>query len=283
MTIKVPGNSPDPRHCPKEISQFREIVYAFYAHHRRDFPWRENITPYRIIVSEIMLQQTGVERVLKKYDTFLARFPGFEDLVRASVKDIMEEWQGLGYNRRVLSLKKLSHAILEIHSGKVPDVPGALEKLPGIGKATAGAICAFAFNKPVLFIETNIRRVFIHHFFEGRSGISDNELFPLIEAALDRRHSRDWYYALMDYGTYIATLTGNPNRKSAHYAKQSPFQDSDRQVRGELVRFFLRHGPSCVQDIIRETGLDDARLTRILHSMIKDGLVTLRGQTYDIS
>ncbi|MHB8109244.1 MAG: HhH-GPD family protein [Syntrophorhabdaceae bacterium] len=277
MTIEDPGFS------AVSISQFRETLAQFYARHRRDFSWRENITPYRIIVSEIMLQQTGVERAISKYDRFLSRFPGFEDLARASVKDVLEEWQGLGYNKRALALKKLSHNILECYSGIVPDNPGELERLPGIGKATAGAICAFAFNKPVIFIETNIRRVFIHHFFGDRLEISDREIRPLIEKSIDRVNPRDWYYALMDYGTYIVKLTGNPNRKSAHYSKQSTFQNSDRQIRGELLRFFLQYGRSGLPDIIEGTGHEGDRLTRILRSMIKDGLVTGMDETYDIS
>jgi A/G-specific adenine glycosylase len=277
MTIEGPGFSTE------SMSQFRETVAEFYARHRRDFTWRENITPYRIIVSEIMLQQTGVERVITKYDKFLSRFPGFEDLIRASVKDVLEEWQGLGYNKRALSLKKLSHNIVELYSGMVPDDPDELARLPGIGEATAGAICAFAFNKPVIFVETNIRRVFIHHFFADRSEISDREIRPLIETSLDRENPRDWYYALMDYGTYIVKQTGNPNRKSAHYSRQSSFLNSDRKIRGELVRFFLQNGRSSLPDIIERTGHESERLTRILHSMIKDGLVTGVDEAYDLS
>lgn len=146
------------------MASFRREVMEFYGRNRRTFPWREDITPYRVVVSEIMLQQTGVERVREKYEPFVRRLPDFSTLAAAPLKDIMTIWQGLGYNRRALSLKRLAGVVMERHSGRLPQDRGSLLELPGVGEATAGAIMAFAFNVPAVFIETNIRRVFIHCF-----------------------------------------------------------------------------------------------------------------------
>jgi A/G-specific adenine glycosylase len=256
-----------------EIAGFKEQLALFYRANRRDFPWRENITPYRIIVSEIMLQQTGVERVLGKFDPFVARFPDFCSLSRASLADVMNVWQGLGYNKRALSLKKLAGIVMEKYSGGLPDDPKLLKALPGIGEATAGAIMAFAFNLPSVFIETNIRRVFIHHFFPDREKVADSDIVPIVAAAIDRSCPREWYYALMDYGTYLGTVSVNPNRKSTRYSRQSPFQDSDRQVRGKVIKSLIGSGKASAKDLSGMTGCLPERLTPILESLIMDGLI----------
>lgn len=256
-----------------EIASFQKYITEFYRDNRRQFPWREDITPYRIVVSEIMLQQTGVERVIGKFGPFLAKFPDFSTLAASHLSDVMGAWQGLGYNRRALSLKKLAGIVIDEYSGVLPDDHRSLTSMPGIGDATAGAIMAFAFNLPSVFIETNIRRVFIHHFFPDREKVADHDLVGLVEAALDRINPRDWYYALMDYGTYLNSIAANPNRKSAHYSRQSRFQDSDRQVRGKIIRFLLGNSPASIEDIAEATGCDPERLVLILGSLVKDGLL----------
>ena len=247
------------------------------------FPWRESITPYRVVVSEIMLQQTGVERVMEKYEPFIVLFPNFQSLAGAPLRDIMEAWQGLGYNRRALSLKRLSEAVMERHSGNLPRDRESLLALPGVGEATAGAIMAFAFNTPVAFIETNIRRVFIHRFFADQTRVSDGQIIPLIETALDQSNPRDWYYALMDYGSALGKTGHNPNRKSAHYARQAPFSHSDRKIRGEIIRFLLEKGSSAIDDIAGATGHDADRLTSVLHAMARDGLIAQEAGCYRIA
>ncbi len=237
------------------------------------FPWREDITPYRIVVSEIMLQQTGVERVREKYESFIVLLPGFQHLAAAPLRDILEAWQGLGYNRRALSLKRLSEAVMERHSGNLPRDHESLLALPGVGEATAGAIMAFAFNAPAVFIETNIRRVFIHHFFADRARVSDGQIMPLVEVTLDRSNPRDWYYALMDYGSALGKTGHNPNRKSAHYARQVPFSHSDRKIRGEIIRILLEKGSAAIDEVTGVTGHDADRLASVFHAMARDGLI----------
>ena len=170
----------------------------------------------------MMLQQTQVERVIEKYGHFLTKFPDFASLSRSPLKEVLEAWQGLGYNRRALSLTKLAKVVVSQYGGRTPAKLEALMKLPGIGPATAGSILAFAFHESPVFVETNIRRTFIHHFFQDREGIHDCEIMPLVEATLDRSNPREWYYALMDYGSMLKKKIENPNKKSAHYVRQSP-------------------------------------------------------------
>jgi A/G-specific adenine glycosylase len=235
-------------------------------------PWRENTDFYWVLVSEVMLQQTQVNRVLQKFPEFITAFPTIEALARASIEEVLRVWQGLGYNRRALNIKKAAELIAR--EGMAQD----LTVLPGIGANTAGSITAFACNKPVVFIETNIRRVFIHHFFADAEGIHDQELIPLVEATLDSNNVREWYWALMDYGTELAKTVPNPNRRSKHYTKQSKFEGSDRQVRGEIVRQLLQ-APRSLAELIAL----DARVERILPVLIKEGFVTKRGQRYTLA
>jgi len=212
---------------------FRKIIWDHFRTEGRDLPWRRTADPYRVLVSEIMLQQTQVARVVPKYTEFVKRFPTFRALAKAPVRAVLSLWQGLGYNRRALMLQRCAQAI-------VADAPGPL---PGVGPYTAGAVLAFAFNKPAVIIETNIRRVYLHHYFPGRRDISDRQLLPIIERTLDQKRPRQWYWALMDYGAYLATQIENPNRRSRHYSKQSTFEGSNRQLRGRVLRALLAGKP----------------------------------------
>ncbi len=266
-----------------EIAGFRRNITEFYRDNKREFPWRDDITPYRIVVSEIMLQQTGVQRVVGKFTPFVERFPDFSSLAAAPLSDVIDAWQGLGYNRRALSLKKIAGTVVDEYAGALPRGRELLRAMPGIGDATAGSIMAFAFNLPVVFIETNIRRVFIHHFFPGKDKVMDNEIVPLVEATLDRSHARDWYYALMDYGTYLAGIAANPNRKSAHYSRQSRFEGSDRQIRGMVLRLLMGSSGRSADDIARATGCAPGRLKPILDVLVKDGLIACDPELYRIA
>ena len=150
------------------LEQFKQFIWDFYRLNGRFFDWRHTDDPYKVVISEVMLQQTQTHRVAHKYPIFIQTFATFDALAAASLREVLMQWQGLGYNRRGKFLHQLAQVILHNNAGIVPDDPIMLEKLPGIGKATARSICAFAFNKPVAFIETNIRAVFIHHFFNNR-------------------------------------------------------------------------------------------------------------------
>lgn len=250
------------------------MVWDYYRANRRDFPWRRNINPYRVLVSEIMLQQTQVSRGEIKYKEFLKKFPSFRALAQASNADVLAAWQGLGYNRRALFLKRAAEAVMAEYKGKLPDDPATLIKLPGIGVYTAGAVCAFAFNKPVVFIDTNVRRVFIHHFFNDKEGVTDDELIPLVEATLDASNAREWYSALMDYGSMLGLKEENANKRSAHYVKQSKFEGSLRQVRGKILKLVTsdmrRVTKKELQNILRET---KERIDEAVAGLEKDGMV----------
>jgi len=194
-----------------------------------------------------MLQQTQVSRVVPKYAEFLAKFPSFDSLARASLSDVLKAWQGLGYNRRAVALKKIAEIVVRDFDGKLPRNPETLLELPGIGPNTAGSLLAFAFNIPIPFIETNIRSVFIHFFFpeDETAGkkVDDKDIFPLIEKLLDASQPREWYYALMDYGVMLKTTlratSGNPSRRSATHRSQSKFKGSNRELRATILRAIL--------------------------------------------
>jgi A/G-specific adenine glycosylase len=263
--------------APTSISQFQRTVWDYYRDHRRPMPWRENHSPYSVVVSEVMLQQTQVARVLEKYPLFMRAFPGFEQLAMANLADLLGTWQGMGYNRRALHLQKLARQVLEEYGGELPSDPKQLQKLSGIGAGTAGAIAAFAFNQPVVFIETNIRRVIIHHFFSDRSKVPDGDLLSIIERSLDRGNPREWYYALMDYGAHLVKTVPNPNRRSRHYTQQSKFEGSDRQIRGAIVRLLLEFPVLTAQDVVHRFPAEpQERIVRILDQLTKEGFLQQR-------
>lgn len=219
-----------------DAAEFRETVLAFYAECGRSLPWRHTRDPYAILVSEVMLQQTQVPRVIPKYEAFLHAFPNVRTLADAPLADVLAAWSGLGYNRRAKSLKDAAGRVVTEYGGQVPGTLEALVTLPGIGHATAAQILAFAFDVAVPFIETNIRAVYLHHFFEDAEDVPDSAILPLVEATLDRRNPRSWYYALMDYGTHLKATMPNPGRRSAHHTRQSTFEGSMRQLRGAILR-----------------------------------------------
>jgi A/G-specific adenine glycosylase len=227
-----------------------------------------------------MLQQTQVDRVIVKYREFLTTYPGFSSLAKAPLPQLLKIWSGMGYNRRALALRALAQRVVNEHHGKLPSKPAELMKLPGIGKYTAGAVAAFAFNKPVVFMDTNIRRVYIHHFFHDRENIKDDEIIPLVEQTLDKKDPRKWYNALMDYGAMLKKEHGNPNIRSAHYTRQSPFENSNRQVRGRILKALVKDSPLTQTQIIKKTGMDGERVKKNLAQLEKEGFIRKKGRTY---
>jgi A/G-specific adenine glycosylase len=219
------------------------------------------------MVSEYMLQQTQVERVLPYWEKWMGVWPKPHDLAKASLEDALREWSGLGYNKRCYNLRCSAVIIEEDFDGKVPDTPKALLQLPGIGPYMAGAIACFAYNYPAAFIETNIRSAVIHCLFPDRDGIKDSEIMPILEELLDPNDARTWNYALMDYGASIKKTTENPGRRSAHYVQQSPFAGSFRQARGKVIRTLVSMGPSNAEEIGLASGLDGEKLYRVLEKL----------------
>ncbi|MGE5174661.1 MAG: winged helix-turn-helix transcriptional regulator [Betaproteobacteria bacterium] len=265
-----------------QVYAFQKKIYDFYEAEGRDLPWRKRPTHYRVLVSEIMLQQTQVDRVTEKYREFLTAFPDFSSLAKAPLPKLLRVWQGMGYNRRALALKALAQQVIGTHRGKLPSDPKELIELPGIGKYTAGAIAAFAFNRPVVFMDTNIRRVFIHEFLHDRESVHDDEIIPLIEQTLDAENPRKWYNALMDYGTMLKQKHVNPNRKSAHYTRQSPFENSNRQVRGKILRALVAESPLSTAQIVKKTGMDPERVKKNIVNLIDEGFIKRKGRVFTV-
>lgn len=258
---------------PEAITQFRDIIWQYYREHRREMAWRETTDPYAIFVSEVMLQQTQVARVHTKYAEFMAAFPDFSSLAAAPLEEVLRVWQGMGYNRRAKMLRDAARMVVETFGGNLPETPEGLVALPGIGPATAASIAAFAYNAPVVFIETNIRRIFIHFFFPDEEKVHDDCIRPLVRQTLDRESPREWYYALMDYGAMLKMAVENPNRRSHGYTVQSSFEGSDRQIRGQVLRYLLENGPSPENTVVAACGDDAERTEKIIQKMVEESLL----------
>jgi len=266
------------------FAEFKNIIYSAYEREGRFFPWRENTEAWGILVSEFMLQQTQTGRVVSYWERWMKKWPSPACLDRASLEEVLKEWSGLGYNRRARNLKECGRIIARDFGGKVPAVPQTLEKLPGIGPYTAGAIACFAWNYPAVFIETNIRAVMLHFFFHGQEGITDREIMPLLEQALDRDNPRKWYWALMDYGAALKKLTPNPSRRSAHYKRQGTFSGSFRQIRGSLLRSLVSLGPATAEELRSRLDVpaEEEDFYRALEALGRDFMVAEESGKYRI-
>ncbi len=267
---------------PADIRKFQKEVWAYYrAHGRYNLPWRKTRDPYKILVSEVMLQQTQVPRVLEKYKEFLDAFPTVQECARAPLAHILKIWNGLGYNRRGKYLHDAAKKIVKIGNIK----KALMEPLPGVGPYTRAAVRTFAYNEPHTMIETNIRTAFIHHFFpsrnangrrqDGNTSVHDRDLITLIETAAADQDPREWHWALMDYGSYLKKQFPNPSRKSAGYTKQSKFEGSLRQVRGAILRE-LHKGPQKEMLLLARLNLATPKSDfgkRALAGLEKDGMI----------
>lgn len=263
--------------------ELREIIWDYYAKQRRDLPWRQpdadgTYNPYHILVSELMLQQTQVPRVIPKYASFLAAFPTIDDLAEAPLSAVLTQWQGLGYNRRAKYLHEAAKQLATIHTDWSYE---QLVACKGIGPNTAAAVSVYTYDTPLLFIETNVRSVLLHHLFPDHDSVRDRELLEALDELLDREHPREFYWALMDYGTFLKQTAGNAARRSHHYKKQSTFKGSNRQLRGMIIRK-LAAGPVDVATLQKEAG-GDVRLGAVLEGLIGEGLIVRKGTTYQLA
>ena len=297
-----------------DIESFRSLVRAEGVRLYRDLPWRRTRDPYGIWLSEVMLQQTQVARVMTRWGEWLERFPTVEALAQASVSDVLAAWQGMGYNRRALALKSAAEAVVREHGGVFPRDAAALKALPGIGPATAQGIRSFAFDLPGVYLETNVRTVILHHFFPDVPGVPDRELVPLVEASCPDASTgergafatpqdaddtpRAWYYALLDYGAYLKKTIPNPSRRSSSYTRQSRFEGSRRQKRAHIVRMLLDAQASgapglALEDVCR--GVDElerssgrgtvpaGEVSSILDDLVQEGFARIEGELWAIA
>jgi len=267
-----------------EVKEFRKDVLKHWKENgRHKLPWRLTKDPYKILVSEVMLQQTQVDRVVPYYRGFLKKFPTVKSLAKAELADVIRIWSGLGYNRRAKFLRDAAIVVVEKHKSKFPESYEALHELPGVGDYTARAVRVFAFSKHDVLIETNVRTAFFKHFHSGASQtISDADLLPLVLEAAKRQDPREWHWALMDYGSHLKRSGVRLNHQSAHYTKQSPFEGSLRQFRGKLLRR-LMDGP-ITKDSLKKIGSKNAYyISMALQGMEQEGLVVKEKEEWRIA
>lgn len=265
------------------IHLFQTFILQYYKNFKRDFPFRTKITPYHVLISEIMLQQTQTERVSEKFLKFINKFPDFLTLSKAPLDDVLKTWQGLGYNRRAIALKRIAEIVIKEYNGLLPESIEVLKSFPQIGHNTASSIVTFAFNQPTVFIETNIRRVYIYFFFPGKNNIIDKEITPILEKTIDRTNPREWYYALMDYGVMLKKLYPDLNKRSAHYRKQAPFKGSNRQIRGEVLRMLVKNKNLKLTEIAKKINSASLKkLKTVLAQLEKEGFIKSDGKFIQI-
>ncbi|NCB02186.1 MAG: DNA repair protein [Spirochaetia bacterium] len=255
------------------ITSFSDFIWDWYESNKRNFIWRDTIDPYHILLSELMLQQTQTERVVPKYNLFLELWPTLFDLSEASLVDILHAWKGLGYNRRAKALHTIAKES-ERYNYTLPDNEDFLLSLPMIGSSTSSAILSFAYEKKSLYLETNIRRIIIHHFFDSCERVRDKEIIKILSELIEIQHDfKNWYYALMDYGVALKKQGINPNTRSFHYKKQSPFENSNRQVRSTLLFIITQEGIQREIDLINKSPFEKERILIALESLQQDGLL----------
>lgn len=272
------------------LDAFVDKVKAEGQKYQRVLPWRYIDDPYAVLVSEVMLQQTQVSRVLGKWERFLMLFPTLDALAAADQATVLEQWQGLGYNRRALALKRCAEICSQDYGGVLPKDHDELLALPGIGPATAAGVRSFAYNLPSVYLETNVRCVFLHELFPHEEGVSDKQLIPYIEQTCPTDDPRSWYYALLDYGAHLKATSGNASRRSAHYTKQSTFEGSRRQKRAFLVREVLAEPGIDLEHLVlklatfeQQHGRDalmQSEVEGILDDLVNEGFFAREGNTF---
>ncbi len=271
-----------------DIEDFLISLRRFYEESgRHDMLWRQpesdgSLDPYKILVSELMLQQTQVVRVAPKFVAFTERFPTVQAMAAASLGDVLGLWSGLGYNRRAKFLWQAAAAITTDFDGHFPTTTEELQKLPGVGPNTAGAIIAYAYNQPAVYLETNIRTVLIHHFFKDELAIADKALRAILRQIVEQLRPndsqmspREFYWAMMDYGAHLKQTVGNLNRASSSFVKQSTFHGSRRQVRGQVIRL-LTERKYDIDELVKT--LSDERAVSVIDDLVSEGLLQKRGQ-----
>lgn len=277
---------------PLSLEDFQRKVKAMGEEHHRELPWRYIDDPYAVLVSEVMLQQTQVKRVLDYWPRFMRTFPSIDALASSEVSLVLEMWQGLGYNRRALALRKSAEICSRDYKGNLPVSYDELVALPGIGPATAAGVLSFALQKPSMYLETNVRTVFLHELFPGECDVHDKLIEPLVRLSCPSVDPRSWYYALLDYGAYLKATNPNPSRRSKHHSKQSKFEGSRRQKRAEILRMVLTSEGMAEPQIVRELtdferehkreAPDESLVEDILSDLLSEGFLRFENGLYSV-
>ncbi|MBI3889067.1 A/G-specific adenine glycosylase, partial [Candidatus Saccharibacteria bacterium] len=255
-----------------DATDFQELLADRGHELYRTMPWRDDTRPYYVLVSELMLQQTQVDRVMPKFLAFIEAFPDEQSLASAPLADVLILWSGLGYNRRAKFLQEAAKKIISDFNSVFPDTEEGLLSLPGVGKNTCGAIRAYAFNQPAIFVETNVRTVYFHHFFADGDKVDDKQIIEQLEETIDREHPREFYWALMDYGSWLKRNGGGRLQQSKHYKKQSALKGSLREVRGLILKHLARSG-GIPREELKLSMPDDERFDAAMSGLARDGLV----------
>jgi A/G-specific adenine glycosylase len=258
---------------PPTPQAFQKFVLGYFKKNGRDFPWRETKDPYKILVSEVMLQQTQTERVVVKYGEFLKAFPTWKALSTAAPAEVVKVWMGLGYYRRAFNLHKAAQCVWNEYGGVPPQTAEGLKNLPGVGPYTAAAVAAFAFDEPAPMIETNIRSVYLYTFYSQVLAVSDKEVLQKVEETLYKKDPRSWFYALMDLGAELKKHTKGINHRSKHHVKQSKFHGSLRQVRAAVLRAIAEGEGLRRADISRKLSYDAEKIEAAIAALQSDGLI----------
>lgn len=256
---------------------FQERVRSEGDRLYRPMPWRETPSAYYVVVSELMLQQTQVARVMTKFTAFIERFATFEVLARAAQSEVIEMWAGLGYNRRARFLHQIAQHIVQ-HG--IPTTQRGWQDLPGIGCNTAGAIMAYVYNEPVVYVETNIRTVIIHEYYPDEIDVDEQQIYDIVQQTVDVDHPREWYWAMMDYGADLKARGFRYNARMKQYKKQSALKGSVREVRGQIVDV-LRKESSIERSQLEERF--DGRLSAALDGLMRDGIVSESNQIFSLT
>lgn len=261
--------------------ELNEVIWQKGRELFRTMPWRVDTRPYYVLVSEIMLQQTQVDRVIPKFEAFIAELPTIEMLARAPLSTVLRLWSGLGYNRRAKFLWEAARVVTDQYGGIIPDALEEIVKLPGVGPNTAGAIVAYSFNRPAVFVETNVRTVFFYHVFTQQVDVPDALIRQAVKKAIDIEHPREWYWAVMDYGAWLKRSGAGAINKSAHYKKQAPLKGSVREMRGRIVRH-LTSG-SATDEQLRTAVFADERYEQAIRALQKEAIIERKNGRYRLA
>lgn len=289
MTRNQKNTAPEHTVSDEALKQMVDHVLDSRKDLYRDFAWRRTQDPYEVLVSEVMLQQTQTQRVIRYFERWIEKFPTFDALASAAKVDVLEAWQGLGYNRRCLALYACAQEVSEKYHGVCPSDENELISLPGIGPATAAGVRAFAFNEPSAYLETNVRAVVLHELWPQEEGVNDKSVLAAVQAAaaeIAQRgvDARIWNYALLDYGAWLKKVFPNPSRRSKHHTKQTAFEGSRRQKRAALLRQVFDEPNNTSKHYAQVCKYDLDITEDVLDSLVKEGFVCLEENgTYSIA
>ncbi len=267
----------------RAVERFRAVVFSYHATPGRTMPWRETCDPYEVLVSEVMLQQTQVARVMERYPRFLDAFFDVGALARAPLSEVLGLWRGLGYNRRAVALHAAAAAIVDDHGGRIPDDVDVLQQLPGVGPATAAGVAAFAYGRPSVYVETNVRTVVLHCLMPDATDVPETRVRELVALTLDERDPRTWYYALMDLGAELKRRHPNPSRRSRGHRAQGPFEGSNRQLRGRTLRAVLDGGVLTPDELAGRLSVTEIEAVRVLSELAGEGFIVEEEGSYRVA